>query len=218
MAQESSKHSFPWSAHCIDHFFLSIPQSHLSLRVFPTLHPPSSKPNLSQPKQLSDHAILSLTIAQIPPLRSPLIHKIKSPITEFYHLLKEHTQNITDYMCLIKTIYKIDSQLESSFKSLKCKVEAGLSSQEEYVEFEKRSTNRIHRKSRWPLAFMRPWKGSQKSSLVYPCSYHFPCNRILRRPCCSPEDLPCRHQGRVCTHLCFLHTPTRTSGSVPQQC
>jgi hypothetical protein len=34
------------------------------------------------------------------------------------------------------------------------------------VEFEKRSTDRIHRKSRWPLAFMRPWKGSQKSTPV----------------------------------------------------
>ena len=99
------------SAHSLDHFFLSIPKSHTSLKIIPSSH--------------SDHATLTLTIAQIAPIKTSCIKHIKSPIEDFDSLLTQRTKDVRDYVQLIRIIYKIDHELTTSFKKLQVKVEAG---------------------------------------------------------------------------------------------
>ena len=71
------------SAHSLDHFFLSIPKSHTSLKIVPSSH--------------SDHATLTLTIAQIAPIKTSCIKHIKSPIEYFDSLLTQRTKDVRDY-------------------------------------------------------------------------------------------------------------------------
>src|SRR5690606_3155236 len=140
------------SAHTLDHIFLSIPRSHLALKITQT--------------DLSDHAILSLTIARVKPERSPLIKHLKAPPNEIALHLPCGLSDTRDYLALVKIIYDADKKAEAGFIQLQKKVEDGLGNVRELKLLKAQKKARANHRDKWPLTFMRPWKGEIKATPI----------------------------------------------------